>query len=354
LKGLTAKIGLNELHNLGSFKISKLPAYMEADLLHIHCLHGGFFNYLALPRLTKAKPTVYTLHDMWPFTGHCVHSFDCERWKSGCGKCPYPDMPNAIRKDTTALEWKIKDWSYRRSHLTIIVPSTWLHDLASRSMLSRFSIQHIPHGVDTDIYRQRDREASRWAFGIPPGKKVLLHVSRRMSSKGTGYIKGSDLFVKVLQELPASLRKETVLLIIGEGNDTLVRELDLTVIPLGGLFNDRLKTLAYSAADLFIFPSRAETFGLVAIESLSCSTPVVAFRSGGTTDIVRPGVTGFLAEPENPKHFAEGIVRLLEDQGHLDCLRTRCREVALKEYNLDLYVQRHLALYREVIGPVAA
>jgi glycosyltransferase involved in cell wall biosynthesis len=175
-----------------------------------------------------------------------------------------------------------------------------------------------------------------------------------MSSKGTRYIKGGDLLIKALQEMPASLRRETVLMMIGDGNDSVARELDMTVLPLGGLFHDRLKALAYSAADLFVFPSRAETFGLVAIESLACSTPVVAFRAGGMTDIVRPGVTGFLAEAENPKHMAEGIVRLLEDEDLLDHLRARCREVAVQEYNVSLYVERHLALYGDLLARVAA
>jgi glycosyltransferase involved in cell wall biosynthesis len=317
-------------------------------------LHGGFFNYFALPGITRAKATVYTLHDMWPFTGHCVHSFDCDRWKIGCGMCPYPDMPTAVQRDATGLEWKIKEWNYRRSRLTVVVPSTWLYELASKSMLSRFPIKHIPHGVDTDLYCPLDRQLSRWALGIPTGKKVLLHVARRMSSKGTGYIKGGDLLIKALQEVPASLRRETVLMMIGDGNDSVARELDMTVLPLGGLFHDRLKALAYSAADLFVFPSRAETFGLVAIESLACSTPVVAFRAGGMTDIVRPGVTGFLAEAENPKHLAEGIVRLLEDEDLLDRLRARCREVAVQEYNVSLYVERHLALYGDLLARVAA
>jgi glycosyltransferase involved in cell wall biosynthesis len=263
-------------------------------------------------------------------------------------------MPDAVRRDATALEWKVKDWSYRRSRLTVVVPSTWLYNLASQSMLACFPIEHIPHGVDTDVYQPLDRQESRWALAIPPGKKVLLHVARRMASKGTGYIKGGDLLIDALQEMPASLRKETVLLMIGDGNDGLARELDLTVVPLGGLFNDRLKALAYSAADLFVFPSRAETFGLVAIESLACATPVVAFRVGGMTDIVRPGATGFLAEPENPKHLAEGIVRLLEDDNLLGRLRIRCREVAVQEYRLDLYVERHLALYHRMLACIAA
>ncbi len=351
LRALTWRLGLNDLHCLGTFRIPNLSAYAEADLLHIHCLHSGFFNYLALPLLTKTKPAIYTLHDMWPFTGHCVHSFDCDRWKSGCGKCPYPEMSNEIRRDATWWEWRLKDWAYRRSNLTFITPSTWMYDLARQSMLNHFPIHHIPHGVDTDVYRPLDREMCRAALGIPSGKKVLLYLARRMNpSHKASHIKGADVLAQALQELPSSLRKETVLLLVGEGANAFASELDITTIPLGFLSSDRLKAIVYSSADLFVFPSRAENFPLVLIESMACGTPAVAFKVGGVPELVRPGVTGLLAEPENAKQLAERIVQLLEDAHLCDRLRRQCREIAVKEYSIDLHIDRHVALYQQTLA----
>ena len=92
----TWRFGLNYLHLLGSFDIPKHSFYQEADILNFHNLHTGYFNYLAIPSLTENKPAVFTLHDMWSFTGHCAYSYDCDRWKSGCGKCPYPDTYPAV------------------------------------------------------------------------------------------------------------------------------------------------------------------------------------------------------------------------------------------------------------------
>ena len=355
LRAVCSRLGLNEVDSLGAFRVRHLPAYADADLLHLHCLHGGFFNYLTLPRLTKAKPAIYTLHDMWPFTGHCVHSFDCERWESGCGRCPYPQMPNAVRRDATWWEWKLKNWSYRRSNLTIVVPSTWMYRLARRSMLKDFHIQHIPHGVDTDMYKPLDPEVSRAALGIPPGKKVLLYMVRRMDpSHRVAWMKGADLLVRAVQQMPASLKRETMLLLVGEGGEALARKLDIAATPLGFVVSDRLKALVCSAADLLVLPSRAETFGLVLIESMACGTPAVAFSVGGVTDLVRPGITGFLAEPEDAKGLSEGIVQLLEDANARASLRLHCREIAVKEYHVDLYVNRHIALYQDALQSVAA
>ena len=159
-----------------------------------------------------------------------------------------PNLPNAIRRDATWWEWRLKDWAYRRSNLTFITPSTWMYDLARRSMLNRFPIHHIPHGVDTDVYPPLDREMSRTALGIPPGKKVLLYLARRMNpSHKASHIKGADVLAQALQELPSSLRNETVLLLVGEGANAFASELDITTIPLGFLSSDRLKAIVYSA-----------------------------------------------------------------------------------------------------------
>lgn len=349
LKKLTSWLGFNELHPLGSFKIPNLAAYAEADLLHLHGLHGGFLNYLALPLLTKTKPAVYTLHDIWAFTGHCTYSFDCERWRIGCGRCPYPEIPNAIRRDTTWMEWKLKARSYRQSNLTFVAPSMWIYRLAQESMLKQMPIQHIPNGLDTDLYRPLDRDICRAALGIPAGKKVLLFASRRINPS-TYSVKGVDLLVRTLTDLPVSLRKEIVLLSMGVGREAFPQDFDMPVMSLGFVESDRLKAIAYSAADLFVYPTRADNMPLVLIESMACGTPAVSFNVGGVPDLVRPGLTGLLADPEDAKQLSAKILQLLED----DHLRTRlsrqCREVAVKEYNLDLYVNRHIALYQQTLG----
>src|ERR1700740_3621830 len=90
LSRLTMPLGLNYIHYYSSFKIPNHPFFKQADILNFHTIHSSYFNYLALPKLTNLKPAVFTLHDAWSFTGHCGVSFDCERWKTGCGKCPYP------------------------------------------------------------------------------------------------------------------------------------------------------------------------------------------------------------------------------------------------------------------------
>ncbi len=118
---------------------------------------------------------------------------------------------------------------------------------------------------------------------------------------------------------------------------------------LGYISSDRLKSIAYSAADLFIFPTRADNLPLVLQESLACGTPIVSFKIGGVPDIVRPGLTGYLAQPEDTQDFSNGIVQLLEDHEQRDRMAKNCRAIALEEYPLELQAQRYLELYRQVL-----
>lgn len=345
MRKITSKLGLNDVHCISTFGIKKNDFYLDADILNFHVLHSGFFSYLAIPSLTASKPAVFTLHDMWGFTGHCAYSYDCDRWKTGCGKCPYPNTYPAVQRDNTRLEWKLKNWVYSRSHLAIVTPSIWLTEQANQSMLNRFPIHHIPYGIDTDAYQPLDSAQSRSLLGIPTGKKVLMFGAEKL----TDTRKGGDLLLKALSGLPASLKTETVLLTLGSGGEAIAETAGIATLNLGYVSSDRLKSIAYSAADLFIFPTRADNLPLMLQESIACGTPIVSFKIGGVPDLVRPGITGYLAKPEDTKDFCNGIMELLEDQNLHDRMSQQCRAVALDEYPLELQVKRYIELYHQVL-----
>jgi len=350
LRRVTSRLGLHDVHCISTFGLRRNKAFLNIDILHLHCIHGGFFNYLAIPLLTKSRPAVLTLHDQWPFTGHCAVSFDCERWKIGCGKCPYPDTYPSIRRDGTRIEWKLKSWVYSRSNLTVVTPSTWLTTLAEESMLNQCSIHQIPHGVDTKVFQPLDRVKCRSLLGIPPDKEVLMFAAVTMDlSKPNGFGKGGDLLIKAMQSLPEAHKRHTLLLLLGDKGEELAEAVGVEALNLGYISNDRLKAICYSAADLFISSTRAEAFGLVLLESMACGTPMVSFEVGGVTDLVRPGITGYLAKPENAQDLSRGIVQLLEDEPVRVQMGRQCRAIALKEFSLDLHLERHIELYNSIL-----
>ncbi len=346
LKSITSRLGLNDIHCHSSFKIKEEQIYQEADVLNFHLIHSNFFNYLAIPSLTKEKPAVFTLHDMWSMTGHCAYSYDCDRWKIGCGKCPYPNTQPAINRDNSHLEWKLKEWVYNHSNLTIVADSHWLTQKAKASILNKFSIHHIPYGLDTDIYQPLNSQFCRNLLGIAPEKKVLMFSAVDLKDLR----KGGDLLIKVLQSLPKSLKNEVILMVLGEGGEALVKSVDFPTMNFGYVSSDRLKAILYSAADLFLLPSRAEAFGIVAQEAASCGIPTVAFNLGGIPDVVRQNVNGYLAKAENIQDFAQGIIQLLEDDNLRKTMGYSGREIALLEYPLELQAKRYIELYEHLLS----
>ncbi|MBK1987104.1 glycosyltransferase family 4 protein [Sphaerospermopsis aphanizomenoides BCCUSP55] len=341
----TRRVGLNHLHLVSSFDIPKHQFYQDADIINFHNLHNTYFNYLVIPKLTATKPGIFTLHDMWSFTGQCAYSFDCERWKTGCHKCPCPTTHPSNYFDSTHIEWKLKEWVYSKSNLTIVTLSDWLTDLAKKSILSRFPIHKIPNGIDTISFQPLDPLLCKTVLDIPKNKKVLLFGAE--SFKYTR--KGGDLLLKVLQQLPASLKSETILLTFGNGSEAITSEVGIPSVNLGYISSDRLKSVAYSAADLFIFPTRADNLPLVLQESMACGTPMVSFKVGGVPDLVRHNITGYLAQLEDVEDFRNGIVSLLEDEKLRTTMSKNCRVIAVNEYSLELQAKKYIELYQQVL-----
>ncbi|QLE51298.1 glycosyltransferase [Nostoc sp. C057] len=342
---LTRPLGLNYLHLLSTFDIWKHDFYEQADIINFHNLHTGYFNYLGIPGLTKSKPAIFTLHDMWSFTGHCAYSYDCDRWQQGCGQCPYPGIYPEIARDNTRLEWQLKDWVYSKSHLTIVTPSQWLNEQAKKSILNRFSIYHIPYGLDTDAYQPLDKDKCKNILGIPAEKKVIMFCADGLQDSR----KGGDLLVQAIQALPKALKAETILLTLGSGGEKVLEVVGIPTLNLGYVSGDRMKSIAYSAADVFIFPTRADNLPLVLQESMACGTPMVSFKVGGVPDLVRPGITGYLAQPEDTQDFCNGIVQLLVDREQRLKMSENCRAIALQEYTLELQAKRYIELYQQVL-----
>ncbi|MEH2421030.1 MAG: glycosyltransferase [Nostoc sp.] len=343
---IATRVGLNFFANPSIAALKHQACYQNASLLNFHTIHDDYFSYLMLPSLTRDKPGVCTLHDMWSFTGHCAYSYDCSKWQTGCGKCPYPNALPAIERDATSLEWKLKNWAYQHSNLTIVAPSRWVAECAKQSMLNCFPIHYIPYGIDTVAYQPLDQQQCQSELGIPQHKKVLIFGAQDLTNRR----KGSDLLLKALSRIPKSLKAEIVLLTFGDQAKAISNLAEIEVLHLGYISSDRLKAVAYSAADLFLFPTRADVCGLVGLEAAACCTPTVAFNVGGVPDYVRPGITGYLAKPEDTDDFCNGIVQLLEDVNLRDRMNQNCRKVAVEEYSLEVQAQRYIQLYQQILN----
>ncbi|MBA3311878.1 MAG: glycosyltransferase family 4 protein [Planctomycetota bacterium] len=340
---IARRVGLNDVGTTSSFRLETQQAFRSADVVNLHNLHGGYFNYLSVPAIARRKPVVLTLHDMWSFTGHCVYSFDCERWRTGCGRCPYPDTYPAVRRDATRWEWKLKRRSFVRPSIRVVAISRWMEEQIGRSFLGELPVHHIPNGIDTELYRPLDREQCRNALNLDRDALVVAFFAADLSDPRKGF----DLLSASLNRLPETLRREVIVLTVGGGG--VSGDLPVHVRSLGFVADASQKALAYSAADVLALPSRIDNLPVVLQESFACGTPAVAFDVGGVADLVRPGETGSLAPPGDVNAFADELAALLADRTRLAKYREWCRRVATDEYSLPVQGRRYREVFEEAL-----
>ena len=337
--------GLNYLGIPGQRRLLAHPFVAEADVLHLHNLHGGYFNYRWLPSLTALKPVVWTLHDMWPLTGHCSHSFECRRWTTGCGACPYPKIYPPIRRDATHLEWRLKHRLYAHSTALIVTPSRWLAGLVGESMLGHLPVQVVPNAVDTALYAPQSVESCRNALGLPTDKVILLFVAEHVDSP----FKRFDFRPRVFQMLSENIRRQLLLLVMGADAPQQNTIGGIPAVYTGFIADDHRKAQIFNAADALLYPTRADNCPMVIQEALSCGCPTVAEDVGGVGELVRDNDTGLLVPSDDPAVFSSRLEALVTRPDLRKALSDRCRAVAVTDYSQSAFVQRMLACYQEAI-----
>jgi glycosyltransferase involved in cell wall biosynthesis len=331
------RIGLQYALYPSSFGVLTDPWFRSADVVQLHNTHGSYFSHSALPLISKRRPVVWFLHDMWAFTGHVTYSYDCERWRHGCVSCPYLDEYARLPRDTASLLWRWKSFLYARSQFTIVTPSKWLGRLAGSSpLLGRFPVHVIPNGVDLERFRPRDRRAARERLGLDPHRPTVLFAGADLADRR----KGGALLVEAMRRLDRDVQ-----LVVAGGAGVP----GLGATPLGVLDEQRMAD-AYAAADVYVLPTRADNLPNTAVESIACGTPVVAFSVGGVPEVVRHLETGYLAPPEDAAALAEGLRTLLDDDELRARLGANARALAEAEFAIEQQARRLADLYASVLA----
>jgi len=336
-------LSLHSVLPVTSLALYGKPYYYQADLLHLQLLHGGqFFSMLNLPIMSRKRPTLWTLHDPWMTTGHCIHPLDCPRWRSGCGQCPDLGLPIVVRGDSTAVAYKIKRWVMHHSDIELVVSSPWMEQRVSESpILNHLPMHRIPFGLDPAIFHEQDKAACRAAFSIPPGAKVLAFRESAPSYR----LKGIEYIVEALERLEMG---EPVYLLAfeGRGEVEFPRHKYVT-IELGWVTDPKLLATALGAADMFLMPSLAESFGLMAVEAMACGTVPIVFDGTALPGVIQDG--GVVIPSRDSEALAAAIERLWRDEAERAALRDNGLRIVGNDYTLDLYVERHLSLYQRLV-----
>ncbi|HWQ37916.1 MAG TPA: glycosyltransferase family 4 protein [Burkholderiales bacterium] len=321
---------------------------LAPDLLHLHWISGGALNVRSLRRFRC--PVVWTLHDMWAFTGGCHYDEGCGRYTEGCGRCPI--LGSSRNLDLSRLGWWRKRKAYRNARLRIVTPSRWLAGLAGDSpLLSRLPITVIPNPVDTRIFRPIARQVARDLLGLPQQCQIVLFGALRSTSERR---KGFHLLQPALQALSRrQAQRKLCAVVFGASRPQEPVDFGMESVFVGTLADDIALALAYSAADVFVAPSTQENLSNAVMEALACGTPVVAFDVGGMPDMIEHRENGYLAQPFDPSALADGLQWVLEDDARRARLAERARAKVLEEFEMSRVARRYLALYQEIlaVGP---
>lgn len=292
-------------------RIADNPLVRDADIIHLHWINQGFLSMESLRELALlGKPFVWTLHDMWPFTGGCHYAGSCLEFNEHCGYCPY--LRDAGRNDLSAAHFREKSKLYGQMRLSVVGCSKWLNTLAQNSrLLCKKNCVSIPNPIDTDVFAPRDKGECRRALGLPENKKLLLFGAAKVSDVRKGYRFLLEA-LRIMSDSFPNVARQIELVIFGRGADgNATEEAGFRVHKMDYVGDTETLVRLYNAADTFVLPSLQDNLPNTVAESMACGTPVVGFRTGGIPEMVRHGLTGYLSDVKNSLSLANGIYSMM-------------------------------------------
>jgi glycosyltransferase involved in cell wall biosynthesis len=326
----------------------------KPDIIHLHNLHPDYFDLREISRFSSQFPVVITLHDAWLLSGHCAHSLDCMRWKTGCGKCPYLGVYPAVKRDATHHNWERKKKIYEKSRIYIAAPSRWIANLAEQSILNSAikEMRVIHNGVDQSTFNRQGRKEAREKQSIPDDAFVLAFVS---PPKESNPYKDFDTIWKAIREISVyRFDRPVYFLILGTPQSSSFQEerysdqIYIRKIPY--LSESTALANYFKAADIYLQASRADTFPTVVLEALSCGTPVIATSVGGIPEQIKDGETGFLVSKADAPGMAQAIIRLLGDDEQRKKMSIQASIDARERFDAQKMVDEYLRWYDEIKG----
>lgn len=326
-----------------TYRFLKKVKQVNPDIIHINNLHNSYINLPLLFGFLKRKkiPVIWTLHDCWSFTGQCPHFTiaKCEKWREGCFSCQqYKQYPKSYIDMTRVMYKKKKTWFIGVEKLRIVTPSKWLADLVGQSFLKEYPIKIINNGIDFSNFKPT-ASVFREKHGIGE-KRIALGVAF-----GWGFAKGLDVFIELSKRLDNSKYQ---IVLVGT-NAEIDKELPDNIISIHRTSNQQELAEIYSAADVFVNPTREENFPTVNIEALACGTPIITFRTGGSPEILDE-TCGSVVECDDIDAMEREIIRICEEVPFFsDACITRAAR-----FNKDKMLEEYFNLYKEVLNDRAS
>lgn len=325
-------------------KIMGMSEFQEADVVHYHLIHNGVLSLLDMPMMFDAKKSVWSIHDPWIFTGHCIHPIECRKFLNGCIGCEHLERYFPMQEDRAHEMWCLKQKVFKCLDVDIVVASKWMEKLVRESPLTSHwqKIHRIPFGVDLCLYGEagKKRQQLRRKLQIPDDAVVLFFRADKSEYKGLSYIEA------MLEKLHVS--NKVVLLTVGE-KGLLKRLSSCYKVIDNGWLNDEAKMVElYGMADIFLMPSVAEAFGVMAVEAMAAGLPVVVMEGTALPSVVNAPRAGCVFGRGNIEEFTAIVESLIVYAEKRHAMGKKCRRLAEAEYDEKLYFTRMLNLYRMI------
>ncbi len=332
------------------------------DIIHAHVLHGDFVDLGYIAKISKKIPVVITLHDAWLLSGHCAHSFDCDKWITGCGNCPDLSIRPAIKKDATNFNWNQKKQFYSNAAFTIITPCDWLMNKVDKSILTSSILEKnvIPNGIDLELFKPRNKNEARQELGINFQKKVILFASNGIQNN---IWKDFETLKNALKIISEQTSDEVLLLAIGEKLETV--KFNNCEIEFKSFVSETEMITFFQAADIYVHPANADTFPTTILEALACGLPIIATNVCGIPEQIK-GLknnfikedtfntfeknlaTGILVNKKNPDEVAAAISHILFDDELRKELSRNARNDAEKRFDLKSQIDNYIKIYKRL------
>ncbi len=334
----TARVGSN---------ISQEAVVLDADILHLHWTNSGYLSTKNIQQLFETgKPIVWTLHDMWAFTGGCHYAADCTHFEKECGDCWMLKQPTS--HDISHADWQLKKQMYAKANnLVFVTCSNWLAEVArSSSLLSGFRIEAIPNPIDTNLFSPKNKTEVRKKWGIDLNAKIILFGAANILDRR----KGITYLMEALHDLKNNYAQtENIQVVIfGKNKAFDVGLLPFKVYELNLISKQEELAELYSLADVFVSPTIEDNLPNTIMEALACATPVVAFNTGGVPDMVSHQQNGYLANYKSATDFAAGINYVLNTANPQE-LGTNARQKVMQNFTNDIVAEKYLAVYKSIL-----
>jgi glycosyltransferase involved in cell wall biosynthesis len=325
--------------------LAETQEFRDADVVHYHLIHNQVISLYDLKWLVGLKPSVWTFHDPWPLTGHCVHPMGCEGWLGGCAPCPFLDRLFPLLQDHADQLWRIKRRLFSELDLDVVVASDWMLDMVRRSPVTSHleNVHLIPFGIDSQLFPPNDAQASsRRRLGIPESDFVVLFRASTWEGKGLSYI---------LDALGSRQpTRPTTLLALGESGLVQGLQRDYRIVDLGWVDDETLYPLLFSACDVFLMPSLAEAFGLMAVEAMAAGRPVVCFEGTALPSVTHAPECGIAVPAGDAAALRAVVDRLASDPSEAAHRGRLGRSIVAEDYGFERYLDSMADLYGSVLS----